>query len=140
MPWGFIDFTKPTAKNWAARTSRMRISTGSRPRFDQSTKDSDDLERLGARRFGSGVVGRIELHVLPDPRGNRPRPEDRGKLSRVLDGTMLGTKSENGSGLLGSDAGQLEKLGGVREIDSHFLRHGSLLERNAPTRDVKGQA
>src|SRR5882724_10560427 len=46
---------------------------------------------------------------------------------------MLGTKPENGSGLLGSHAREFEKLGGVREIDSHFVRHGSLLERNAPT-------
>jgi hypothetical protein len=52
---------------------------------------------------------------------------------------MLGTKPENGSGLFGSHAREFEKLGGVREIDSHFFRHG-LLERNAPTRDAKGQA
>jgi hypothetical protein len=52
---------------------------------------------------------------------------------------MLGTKSENGSGLLGSDTREFEKLGGVREIDSHFLQHDSLLERNVPTRDAKGQ-
>ena len=47
----------------------------------------------------------------------------------VLDGTMLGTKSENCLRLLGSDAGKFEKLGGVREIDSHFVPHGSLLGR-----------
>jgi len=97
-------------------------------------------QRLGARRLRSSAVGRIELHVFPDRRGNGPRAEDLCKLGGVLDGTMLGTKSENGSGLLESDAREFEKLRWVCEIDSHFVKHGSLPKRNAPTRDGKGQA
>jgi hypothetical protein len=78
--------------------------------------------------------------VLPDRLGNRPRAEDLAKLVGALDGTVLRTKPENGPGLLGSDARQFEKLSGIREIDSRFVQHGSLLERNAPTGGVKGQA
>src|SRR5882724_753507 len=96
--------------------------------------------RLRARRFGSGTVGRIEVHALPDGLGDRPRAEDPGKILGVLDGTMLGAKPENSPGLFGSDAREFEKFGGIHEIDPYPVRHSRLLERKARTRAVKGQA
>ena len=44
-------------------------------------------------------------------------------MIRIANGPVLGAKVEDGSGLLGTDARELEKLGWTREIHSDCLRH-----------------
>src|SRR4029453_13858055 len=72
---------------------------------------------LGARGFGGRTVRGIELDAVPDRGGDGPRAQDPGELVRILDGTVLGAELENGAGLLGSDARQLEELGGAGGVD-----------------------
>ena len=86
-----------------------------------------------ARGYAPGASGAVlsagsnsTCSLIAAAMGQGPGP---WQLGGVLDGAMLGTKSENCLRLLGSDAGKIEKLGGVREIDSHFVPHGSLLGR-----------
>src|SRR5262249_275877 len=40
---------------------------------------------------------------------------------------MLGAKADDGVGLFGTDAGELEELRGIGEVDSDSVRHGGLL-------------
>src|SRR6266849_7703854 len=82
---------------------------------------------LRARRFASGAVRGIERHVRPDRLGDRPTPQDIRELVRILDVPVLGAKLENGPGLFGPDARELEQLRRIREIDPHPVWHGRLL-------------
>src|SRR6516164_7911472 len=90
-----------------------------------------DLD-LGARCLGRGVLRGIERDTVPQRVDHRPGVQNRGELVRVLDGPVLGAKPENGAGLFGADAWELEELRGVGEVDSHLVPHGRLLQPRTP--------
>src|SRR5687768_14241345 len=83
---------------------------------------------LRARCFGGGGFRRSEVHALPDGLGDGPRMQDLRELAGILDRPVRGAKFDDGPGLLGADARELEQLGGVREIDPHCVRHERLLD------------
>src|SRR6266446_697986 len=71
--------------------------------------------------FGSGALRGIELHLLPDRRGDGPLMQDGGELAGVLDGPVLGAKLDNRPGLFGTDARELQEFSRIREIDPHLV-------------------
>src|SRR4030095_1696841 len=70
---------------------------------------------------------RLELTPVADRVGHGPGAQDRRELGGILDGAVHGAKLKDGAGLLGPDAGELEELGGIGEIDLNFAWHGRLL-------------
>src|SRR2546427_757838 len=92
---------------------------GSAPRGDPG-------DGLGAGSFGRRRVGGGKVRQFPERRGCGLPAEDGGKLSLVLDGTVLGAELQDGLDLTRADAGELQQLEGVGEIHAHLGRHGDL--------------